>query len=325
MGNIVTEPGLAAALAAGFLSFLSPCVLPLVPAYLSYISGTSAAARTGSGKGIRLRVLLSSLFFSAGFTVAFIALGILFSGAALFVGQGGYPAFLGVAGGLLIVALGLNMIFDFLAFLNSDTRLLGKLAAWNRNRSYAGAFVLGLAFAAGWSPCIGPILASILIFAAREGAAPRAAALLGMYSLGFAAPFVAAALFFDALKPALDFFKRRGREVRIGSGILLVLFGALMAAGSLGEVSAFAARSGEALRGFARNHGGLSHAIDVALIVLSALPAAAGLRRGSPASPGSRAARLAWIALAAGLAMLEVAGIVSLTDLAGSWLGYTGI
>jgi len=232
-------PGLLSAALAGLLSFLSPCVIPLVPAYLSYISGASVSAL--SSKEARGRVLARSLFFAAGFTLAFVAFGIAFSGSAMFVGQGGGKRAVGIAGGILIVLFGLNMIFDIIKPLSRDTRLLGRFAG-RKVGGNLGAVALGLAFAAGWSPCIGPILSSILIYASRQENIPKAAGLMLAYSAGFALPFLAAGLFFDRVKPVLAFFARHGKVVRSLSGGILIIFGAAMATGSLASLTSFLSR-----------------------------------------------------------------------------------
>ncbi len=235
----MSVPGLLSAAIAGLLSFISPCVIPLVPAYLSFISGASVSAL--SSKEARGRIFARSLFFAAGFTLAFVAFGIAFSGSAMFVGQGGGKRAVGIAGGILVALFGLNMIFDIIKPLGRDTRLLGRFAG-RKVGGNLGALALGLAFAAGWSPCIGPILSSILIYASRQENIPKAAGLMLAYSAGFALPFVAAGLFFDRIKPALSFFARHGRVVRYLSGGILILFGAAMATGSLASLTAFLSR-----------------------------------------------------------------------------------
>jgi len=259
------EVGLFTAAAAGLLSFLSPCILPLIPGYLSFISGYGLAdLRAGNG---RFRVLARTAVFVLGFTLVFAVLGIVFSGASLLLGS--LSRALTIASGLLIVVLGLNLLFDFIKALNLEARFHTTRAP----RGYAGAFALGLAFAAGWSPCIGPILASILLYAAREGNAARSALLLAAYSAGLALPFLAAGLFFDRMRPLMEWFKRHARGVQIVSGILLVALGASMALGRLGRISALAPRAGLALRGFALGEPGQARLAGAMLwLVLAVLP-----------------------------------------------------
>ena len=232
-------PGLLSAAIAGLLSFLSPCVIPLVPAYLSFISG--ASIQSLSSKEARGRVFARSLFFAAGFTLAFVAFGIAFSGSAMFIGQGGSKRAVGIAGGILVILFGLNMIFDLIKPLGRDTRLLGRFSG-RKTAGNLGALALGLAFAAGWSPCIGPILSSILIYASRQENIPKAVGLMLAYSAGFALPFLAAGLFFDRVRPMLAFFSRHGKIVRYVSGTILIFFGAAMATGSLTALTAFLSR-----------------------------------------------------------------------------------
>ncbi|MDP2815505.1 MAG: cytochrome c biogenesis protein CcdA [Rectinemataceae bacterium] len=239
-------PGLPAAFAAGLLSFLSPCVLPLVPGYISFISGFSASDAGAHGK--RGRIFWRSLSFVGGFTTAFTFLGVAFSGGAMFAGGAGPQRTFGIAAGILVFFFGLNMVFNVLSFLNREARFHPKGKKVSANivavSGPAGAFVMGLAFAAGWSPCIGPILASILLYAGKSGNLFDAAILLLSYSSGLALPFLAAGMFFEKLKPVMDYIKRHGREVRIVSGLLLMAFGLAMAAGSLPGASMFAVNLG---------------------------------------------------------------------------------
>lgn len=233
MQNTVSAIGLGGAALAGLLSFLSPCVLPLVPAWLSYISGASLR-ELEAGQG-RARILARSLAFCLGFSLVFVAGGMAAAQGAALVGGGGKA--LRMAAGALIALFGLNLVFDFAKFLNYEKRFHPGKPRAGRLAGLAGALLVGMAFAAGWSPCIGPILASILMLAAEEGNAARAAVLLGAYSAGLALPFLAVGLAFDRLKPALEWAKRHGKGVRIGSGVILVALGALMMTGKLALLS----------------------------------------------------------------------------------------
>lgn len=321
-------PGIFSAGLAGLLSFISPCVLPLIPAYLSFISGASVA-ELGSGSA-RSRVFVRSLAFSVGFTLAFTILGIAFSGGAMFVGRGQASLYIGIAGGILVILLGLNLIFDFVKFLNIDARFIAKFSG-KKNSGIPGAILLGFAFAAGWSPCIGPILGSILLFAGREGNIPRAALLLLSYSLGLALPFLATGLFFDRLKPLLAFFTRRGKEVRIISGLVLIAFGIAMAAGSLGSVSALAAKAGYGLEAFVEARPGAAKTIGASLWASIGVAFAAfcvvALRRAR--KNGARLAQSSLVAAALSLtafalAIAEAVGAFSTLALIAAWLTFTG-
>ncbi|MDX9958616.1 MAG: cytochrome c biogenesis protein CcdA, partial [Spirochaetia bacterium] len=160
------------AFGAGLLSFLSPCVLPLIPGYLSFISGRSGQEiRSGEAKA---GIFFRTLFFVAGFSTVFIGLGLVFSGGGmLFAGRA--TRIITSVAGTIIVLFGLNMIFDIFKALNREVRAQVS----TKPAGAAGSFVVGMAFGAGWTPCIGPILASILLVASRSGRAPEAALLLG--------------------------------------------------------------------------------------------------------------------------------------------------
>jgi cytochrome c-type biogenesis protein len=241
-------PGLFAAFAAGLLSFLSPCVLPLIPVYISFISGESAADLR-SGNVRRFPILLRSLFFVSGFTVVFVLLAVIFGGGMRFIGSSASLVISRIAG-VLVIILGVNILFDFLPFLRRDSR---AQAASSKGLPGAGkSMLLGMAFAAGWSPCIGPILSSILLYAGRGGNVPYAAILLALYSVGLGLPFVLAGIFFDRMIPVLGWFKRHMTAVKIISGLLLIAFGVSMLTGSLSGITIFFLKAGSALEEFSQ-------------------------------------------------------------------------
>ncbi len=306
--------GVLTAAAAGLLSFLSPCVLPLIPAYLSFVSGYGLSdIRSGAA---RFRVLRRTLAFAAGFAIVFTALGLLFSGASMLMG--GLLHRIVLAAGILVILLGFNLIFDFIKVLDLEARFHAVKAP----RGYAGAFLVGLAFAAGWSPCVGPILASILLFAAREGKALEAALLLAAYSLGLALPFLATSIFFDRLAPLMSWFKRHAGGVRIASGVLLVVLGAFMALGRLASMSSFATRSGNALSAAVEGSPEASRFAAAALwaLIAASIPAVSALRRRKVLTPW----RIAFFAAFAALAIGDLAGAWSTARLVAGWLSYQG-
>ncbi|MCX7774808.1 MAG: cytochrome c biogenesis protein CcdA [Rectinemataceae bacterium] len=316
----MSQPGILAAFAAGIVSFVSPCVLPLLPAYLSMLSGIGVKAL--GDRQSRGRLLGASLLFAAGFTLTFTALGVLFSGGMMFTGAGSSVWF-GRIAGIVVILLGLNIMFDFIALLNADTRLIRTFTG-TRGGGKLHAFLLGLAFAAGWSPCIGPILASILLMAARNGNLLSAGVLLVTYSAGFAVPFIASALFFERLSPLLAFLKRHGNQVRIASGILLIVFGMFMLAGSVSRLSSLAAQGGGMLLAFADQHPSLARAIGSLFWIILAFLGFIRLRkaRGTPNRPvfATVLTAAAMIAL-----VLEASGMVSLVRTIGGWLTFSGI
>jgi cytochrome c-type biogenesis protein len=211
--------GLFIAFSAGLLSFLSPCVLPLVPSYITFITGMTLEDLQQR----RHETLLHAVVFVCGFSLIFLALG---AGATLF-GQVMLRNrdIISRVGGVLVIVFGLYLLGAFnLGFLARDTRL--HLA--NKPLGYFGTLVVGIAFGAGWSPCIGPILGAILTMAANEADLQRGMVLLGAYSLGLAVPFLLAAVMVERFLAA--FAKLRNRMVWVNrfAGALLILVGVLM-------------------------------------------------------------------------------------------------
>jgi len=311
----VNEVSFAVAVGAGLLSFLSPCVLPLIPGYLSFISGAGTdEIRTGSK---RAGVFYRTLFFVLGFSAVFVALGIIFSGGGMLT-AGKSNRIVSIVAGSIVMVLGLNMIFNFLKFLNSEA----KAHVTNKPTSALGAFVVGMAFGAGWTPCIGPILASILFMAARSGGTLQAALLLSAYSAGLALPFLAAGLFFERLAPLWAWFKKHGGAVRIGSGILLIVIGLSMALGKLTALNAAAARFGIAIKGFTASYPMEAKAWTVGLLlaVATALVVVPLIRHKALLKP----ARLVFLALFVVLAVLELLGVISTAGVLSDWMLFQG-
>jgi cytochrome c-type biogenesis protein len=217
------------AMAGGAASFLSPCVLPLVPAYLSFVSGLSAEELT---RGHR-RVLLNTAAFVLGFSIIFSLLGAGFSFVGVLASN---QRILQIVAGVLLIALGLIVAgLTAPSILQRDMRpLLGKVP-----RGPTGAVIMGVAFALGWTPCVGPVLASILTMAA-SGANPGAGALLlFVYSLGLGIPFLASGLFVGTALRAFSRVRRHLRVIQIVTGVILVLYGGLLIAGQFNWLSRF--------------------------------------------------------------------------------------
>ncbi len=258
-----TAPGILAALSGGLLSFLSPCVLPLVPVYLSIVTGESPSD-IRSGTASRSRVFGRTLLFVAGFTLVFTALALVFGGGMRFIGSDARQIVNRVAG-IVVIALALNVLFDFVPFLRAELRVnrspggaapdSASIPAWpGRGPTLAAALkplVAGMAFAAGWTPCVGPILSSILLLSGEAGDPVRAATLLLAYSIGLAIPFVLAGFFLGRAQGLFAFFKRHHRAVTLVTGLLLLLFGIILLAGGLSRLPAVLARAGYALADFA--------------------------------------------------------------------------
>jgi len=224
----------AGSFVAGLLSFLSPCVLPLIPSYITYITGLSFADLQAehTSRRVRLQAMLHSLAFIAGFTAIFVLLGASATAIGSFLQE--HMALIRKAGGVLIFVFGIHIagIFDI-------TMLLGEKRINIRNKpaGFLGSFIVGLAFAAGWTPCIGPILASILMVAATEDTVFQGITLLLVYSLGLGIPFFLSAI---AMHRFLAFFNRYRKYIRlmeIITGVCLMIVGVLIYTNSLSRLT----------------------------------------------------------------------------------------
>ena len=223
--------GLATAFVAGIVSFLSPCVLPLVPGYVSYVTGSSLESLR-DGEADRARALPLAIWFVLGFSTVFVALG----ASATLLGQLllSWRYELGLVAGVVVVLFGLHMLgLSPLGLMQREARLHIETT---RGRA-VGAYLLGLAFAFGWTPCIGPVLGAILTLGASTADVGRGAALLAVYSLGLGVPFLLAALFTGRLLGHMRRLASAGRGLQRGAGVLLVLMGLLMVTGRLEQLA----------------------------------------------------------------------------------------
>ncbi len=224
---------IAAAFAAGMLSFLSPCVLPLVPPYLVYLAGTSLErlADQEPERQVKREAVAAAMLFVCGFSTVFVALG----ASASMIGSlvRAYSDQLATVAGIVIIVMGLHFLgLTPIALLMREKRMTipKPVGLW-------GAYVMGLAFAFGWTPCIGPILAAILAVAASEGTVAKGAGLLAVYSLGLGIPFMLAAF---AIEPAAAFLARFRAHLALvekAMGGLLVLTGIAFLTGFLSQAS----------------------------------------------------------------------------------------
>jgi cytochrome c-type biogenesis protein len=227
------------ALGAGVLSFISPCVLPLFPAYLSFITGMSATALRDvtTLRRHRSRILLHALCFIAGFSLIFVALGASFSLLGSLVRA--HLDLLQRVGGAVIMFFGLVLVGLF------NVPLLRRTVGLQIHRApvgYAGAFLVGISFAVGWTPCVGPILGSILLLASTAAEVTRGISLLSVYSLGLALPFFLSAL---AIPAFLQLFGRVAaylRAIEVGGGVLMLVVGLLIFTGSFTILNSYLLR-----------------------------------------------------------------------------------
>lgn len=241
MTQSIPQISLIAAFSAGLLSFVSPCVLPLVPSYISYITGLSVEQLTDASERVKFKkaIVLNSLLFIAGFSSVFIAFGASASllGQVLITYQDHIRRF----GGVLIVVFGLYLLGILnLNFLKMEHRFQFR----SRPAGYLGSFLIGVAFAAGWTPCVGPVLGSILLYASTTDSLLSGVVLLTSYSLGLGLPLFLTALGVDRF---LAYFKQARAYlwgVSTVSGVLLVVVGVMIYANSLTMITSFLERYG---------------------------------------------------------------------------------
>ena len=221
---------LIAAFAAGFLSFVSPCVLPLIPGYISFVSGVSVEEMKADAAPAtsRLQVFLTSLAFVIGFSLVFIALGASATAIGKFM-FAKLPLLSKIAGAILIV-FGLHTMGVFrLAFLETEKRVHSQ----RKPAGPLGAMLVGVAFAFGWTPCIGPILGGILAIAGSKSTVTEGVTLLAVYSLGLGIPFLLTSLAINQFFTAAKRIRKHYHAVEVASGVLLIAIGLLIVTGQL--------------------------------------------------------------------------------------------
>jgi cytochrome c-type biogenesis protein len=221
-----------AAFLAGLVSFLSPCVLPLVPGYVSLISGVGVEQLKTQESHLLRKVMLNSVAFILGFSVVFITLGAVATEVSQMLSR--YRSTLAQIAGVVIILFGLHLTGVFkIKALYTDARLhsvKGSSTAW-------GAFVIGFAFAFGWTPCVGPVLTVILTFAAAQDSITKGIALLAIYSLGLAVPFLLTALLLERFLKFYSRFRVHMHAIEVASGALLIALGVLLVLGRFTIIS----------------------------------------------------------------------------------------
>lgn len=236
--------GFATAFAAGAVSFLSPCVLPLVPGYVSYIAGQPLSAALSPSRGRRrLAAAALSSVFVLGFGTVFVALGASATALGSLLLQYRYEA--NLLGGALIMLFGalLAGADRWMKWSQRDLRFHPRLAGGHP----AAAYALGLAFGFGWTPCIGPVLGAILTLSAAQGSVAGGMVLLAFYAAGLGVPFIATALFTRVLAARLRALSRAGRALQVAAGAVLMVMGVAMMSGKLTELSYWLLRTFPAL------------------------------------------------------------------------------
>ena len=226
------EVGLLTALVAGLASFLSPCVLPLVPGYLSFISGVSIEEMVAS-RGVHTRkVVMNSFMFVSGFSLVFVAMGAPATALGSFIQD--QMQILSKIAGLLIIVFGIHLTGIYrLKFLMVEKRFQGSAG-----RGLLGSLILGMAFGFGWTPCVGPVLFSILAIAGTQETLTQGIVLLLAYSAGLGIPFLLVGLGMGTFIGFLDRFQRHIRWVEIVSGVFLIIIGLMVLTGYIQKLSA---------------------------------------------------------------------------------------
>jgi cytochrome c-type biogenesis protein len=242
----MNDVSIPAALIAGVISFLSPCVLPLVPPYLIYLTGATIehVANDEQATSSKRAVMVSALLFVSGFSTVFVALG---ATASLIGGLiRAWSSQLSIAAGIVIILMGLHFLgLTRIGLLMREGRLSipKPVGLW-------GAYVMGLAFAFGWTPCIGPILAAILSMAAAEATVAKGAGMLAVYSAGLGIPFLAAAFMIERFSSLFARMKRHLAGVERAMGVLMVITGIGFLTGSVSAVSVWLLEAFPALQNF---------------------------------------------------------------------------
>lgn len=234
MSGVLSLP---VAFLAGLLSFLSPCVLPLIPAYLSFLTGLTTV-ELGDDQRDMATVLVPALMFVLGFSIVFVGLGATASVLGQFLTQ--YRALAEKLAGVVVIAFGVLMLGIIkVPWLYGEARAdMSKARSFGRG----AALVMGMAFAAGWTPCVGPILGSILAIASTTGSAIQGALLLLVYSAGLGVPFVLVALLFGRAKPVLSWLNRHSLIINRVAGLILIAVGILIFSGRLTVLATYLTR-----------------------------------------------------------------------------------
>jgi cytochrome c-type biogenesis protein len=330
------EPNLTIGISfvAGLLSFLSPCVLPLIPAYLSLLGGASLAEMTATGAP-RKTTILHTVFFIVGFSIVFIVLGLLFT--STFVLLGGISQTINIVAGVVVIVLGLNFIFDFWKMLNFEKRFRME----RRPTNAVTSLLFGMAFGAGWSPCIGPILSSILFLAGSQGSLGRGLLLLVVYSAGLGLPFLLTGIFLPTALKGFARIKSHLGTIRIASGVFLVLIGVMIAVGRLQQFNVVLFSLAYRIEGWESEHPAAARVLFASIFyALALLVAVFAIRRrqkdrrtaieppvdgGSKPGVAARPVRWSFVVLFVIVGTLALVGAIDLSRALSVWFSYQGI
>jgi len=227
------EVSWAAAFLAGLASFLSPCILPIIPSYLAFITGLSLSELTSDQRSAKIKktTILSTLCFILGFSIVFVSLGAGASKIGLLLQQ--HMETISKVAGVIVVVFGLYVMGVLkLGFLTKYKQIQVK----SKPAGYIGSFLIGIAFSLGWTPCVGPILGAILLYASQSDTIWQGIYLLSFYSLGIAIPFLLTSIAVDSALGYFTKIKKHMRKINIAAGILLILVGIMIFTGSLSSI-----------------------------------------------------------------------------------------
>lgn len=220
---------------AGLASFLTPCVISLVPAYVGYLTGRTVSNQSGDDSAGKWNALMHGVSFVLGFSIVFILLGLAFSALGNLLYE--IRDWLAKIGGIIVILFGLHMTGILtIKFLEFDLRPRTDL---DRNRGYLSSFLLGIFFSAGWSPCVGPVLGTILLLAMNEGSISAGFFLLLAYSLGMAIPFLVAAIAIGWVTRAIRRYRRAIRFIEIVMGVIMIIVGLMLFLGTFETLARF--------------------------------------------------------------------------------------
>jgi cytochrome c-type biogenesis protein len=320
---MTNQPNLIISFAAGLISFLSPCVLPLIPSYLSFIGGVSLDDLKNNAPA-RRPVVLRTIFFVLGFSIVFIVLGVVFTGSGLLVG--GASQAINIVAGSIVIVLGLNVVFDFWKFLNIER----KVHVTNAPKGYVGAGLFGMAFGAGWTPCIGPILAGILFLAGQSGRLGEGILYLGVYSIGLGLPFLIAGAFFPAFLRGMGKIRRHMTKIRVASGVFLIGVGALIAFGRLQRLNGALISWGLSIQQWeTANPTNARVILGVIALAIGLLPPLVALLRRLVSEESSArvltVTKGVFLTLFVVLGVFQLSGVINLAGMLHSWLTFQGI
>jgi cytochrome c-type biogenesis protein len=329
---------------AGLLSFVSPCVLPLLSSYLVFISGNgipNTVETTGSARFFskrRLNLVASTLFFVLGFSTVFIVLSVVLYGFVFFLG--GINRILTIISGGIVVFLGLNILFNFIPVLKYDdsgercetcTPKHSILASGNKSilhperrpKGFLGSFIVGIAFGAGWTPCVGAFLGSILLMASQSETAALSIIYLIVYSAGLGLPFIVASFFWETFIQYINKFRPLMSAVKTISGIFLVAIGLLMAAGRFFILNSFFQKNGYRLSRWAQSGKPAVYIIPaIIFLAIALLPIVARLAR---KKKKPEAGAIIWSSMFILLAVSNATGLINCVDYIARWLSFSGI